>query len=128
MKRLQGLVAATLITLVVGFGMVAVGVNAASNTDSVPVSNSPVQASLASASTAPDPAQAQVQAQINQLQDLIKQYQSREQQYQAELSKLSQQLSDANTQVNQLQQVLMALQERGVIQITRDGRIFIAGR
>ena len=125
MKQFQALIAATLTTVLIGFGMLAIGVNAASNPNSVPVSNSPAQAATVSATVstaaAPDP----TQAQIDQLQNLIKQYQDREKQYQSELSTMSQKLSDATAQADQLQQVLMALQERGVIQITRDGRILI---
>ncbi len=124
MKRFQGFVAATLITVVVGVGMVGIGANALSNPNSVPVSDSPAKAAQVStsASTA-DPAAAQ----IDQLQNLIKQYQSREKQYQTEVQSLSQKLADANSQVDQLQQVLQALQDRGIIQITRDGRIFLRG-
>jgi biotin-(acetyl-CoA carboxylase) ligase len=100
--------------------MVGIGVNAATNPDSVPVSDSPVQTIQAvSDGTSND------SAQIEQLQSLVKQYQDREQQYQTEIRSLSQQLSDANTQANQAQQVLQALQERGLIQITRDGQIFL---
>ena len=123
MKRLQGLIAATFITAIVAVGMVGIGVNATSNPNSVPVSDSPNQTAQVSTSAASD----QVSAQIDQLQNLIKQYQSREQQYQNEIKSLSQQLSDANATANQAQQVLQALQERGLIQITRDGRIFLRG-
>jgi chromosome segregation ATPase len=146
MKRFQGFVAATLVTFIVGFGMVAIGVNAASNTDSVPVNNSPASASSAQTSaantsgkivnisnTVADQSQAQaVQGQIKQLQDTLKQYQdrekqyqSREQQYQTELAKVTQQMNDAAAQADQLQQILVALQQRGVIRISDDGRISI---
>ena len=77
MKRLQGLIAATLITSIVALVMVGIGVNAASNPDSVAVSSSPAkttQAAQAAANAASD----QSTAQIDQLQNLIKQYQSRE--------------------------------------------------
>ena len=149
MKRLQGIIAATVITIIVSLGMVVIGADAATNVNSVPVNNSPngvpAAASLASsgagsttanttAQTAQDSAAAaqdaqfkSMQAQIDQLQSQIKQYQSREQQYQTEIKSLSQQLVDANATANQAQQVLQALQERGIIQITRDGRIFLRG-
>lgn len=123
MKRLQGLIAATLITGVVALGMVGVGVNAATNPNSVAVSDSPAQAARVSANTATD----QTPAQIDQLQNLITQYQSREQQYQTEIKSLSQKLSDANATADQARQILQALQERGIIQITRDGRILLRG-
>lgn len=126
MKRLQGLIAATFVTGIVALGMVGIGVNATSNPNSVAVSDSPAQAAQAAqavANAAPDPSSAQ----IDQLQNLIKQYQSREQQYQTEIKSLSQKLSDANATADQARQILQALQERGIIQITRDGQIFLRG-
>ncbi len=123
MKRFQGFIAATFITALVGLGIVGIGVNAVSNPNSVPVSDSPSQTVQVSTNTAAD----QTSAQINQLQNLIKQYQSREQQYQTEIKSLSQKLSDATATADQAQQVLQALQDRGIIQITRDGRIFLRG-
>ena len=119
MKRLQALIAAAITTALIGFGVLVIGANAASNPYTVPISNSPVEASTVSTGTT----SAQVQAQLDQLQNLISQYQDREKQYQAELNTLSQKLSDANLQVDQLQQILVELQQRGVIRITRDGRI-----
>ena len=130
MKRLQGLIAATFITGIVAVGMVGIGVNAVSNPNSVAVSDSPAntaQTAQAASSAATSAASDQATAQINQLQNLIKQYQSREQQYQTEIKSLSQKLSDANAVADQAQQILQALQERGIIQITRDGRIFLRG-
>ena len=123
MKRLQGLIAATFITGIVALGVVGIGVNAVSNPNSVAVSDSPNKAAQVSANTAAD----QTSAQIDQLQNLIKQYQSREQQYQTEIKSLSQKLSDANATADQAQQILQALQQRGIIQITQDGRIFLRG-
>ena len=126
MKRLQGLIAATFITGIVALGMVGIGVNATTNPNSVAVSDSPAktaQAAQAVTGAAPD----QSTAEINQLQNLIKQYQSREQQYQTEIKSLSQKLSDANATADQAQQILQALQEHGIIQITQDGRILLRG-
>jgi septal ring factor EnvC (AmiA/AmiB activator) len=125
MKRLQGLIAATFITAIVAVGTVGIGVNALSNPNTVAVSNSPASNSPAQVSS--KAATDQTSAEIDQMQNLIKQYQSREQQYQTEIKSLSQKLSDANATAEQAQQVLQALQERGIIQITRDGRIFLRG-
>ncbi len=141
MKRLQGIIAATIVTIVISLGMLVIGADAATNVNSVPVNNSPAQASLASSSTANVSAQTAqdsaaaaqdaqfkaMQAQIDQLQSQIKQYQSREQQYQTEIKSQAQKLAQADQQANTFQQVLAALQDRGLIQITRDGRIFVAG-
>ena len=126
MKRLQGFIAATFITAIVAVGTVGIGVNALSNQNSVAVSNSPAQAAQA-AQVSTKAASDQTSAQIDQLQNLIKQYQSREQQYQTEIKSLSQKLSDANATADQARQVLDALQQRGIIQITQDGRIFLRG-
>ena len=126
MKRLQGLIAATFITGIVALGVVGIGVNAVSNPNSVAVSDSPAKAAQA-AQAATSAASDQTTAEINQLQALIKQYQSREQQYQTEIKSLSQKLSDANATADQAQQILQALQQRGIIQITQDGRIFLRG-
>jgi biotin-(acetyl-CoA carboxylase) ligase len=123
MKRLQGLIAAAFVTGIVALGMVGIGVNATTNPSSVTVSDSPAKTVQVSANTATD----QTSAQIDQLQNLIKQYQSREQQYQTEIKSLSQKLSDANGTADQARQILQALQERGIIQITQDGRILLRG-
>ncbi len=123
MKRFQAIVAATITTGLIVLGMMVIGVEAAANTDTAPVTNNATVA----APVRTDSTTNQVQSQINQLQNLIKQYQSREQQYQAEISKLSQQVSDSGTQVNQLKDILTQLQQRGVIQITSDGQILVRG-
>jgi biotin-(acetyl-CoA carboxylase) ligase len=123
MKRLQGLIAATFVTGIVALGMVGIGVNATTNPNSVAVSDSSAKATQVSTNTVAD----QTSAQIDQLQNLIKQYQSREQQYQTEIKSLSQKLSDANGTADQARQILQALQERGIIQITQDGRILLRG-
>ncbi len=126
MKRFRGLIAATFITGIVAVGMVGIGVNAISNTNTVPVSDSPTQAVQSTQATTKAAAD-QTTAQIDQLQNLIKQYQSREQQYQTEIKSLSQKLNDANATADQARQILQALQDRGIIQINRDGQIFLRG-
>ena len=124
MNRLKALIAAFLVTAVVGCGMLALGLAVAFNPKGVAASDSPVSQAAAvdpaSAVTASTDAQAlaQAQAQIAQLQDLIGQYKTREQQYQS-------QIGQANSAVQQYQQVLMELQQAGVIRIGSDGRIFI---
>jgi hypothetical protein len=60
MKRLQGLIAATVVTGIVAVGMVGIGVNAASNTNSVPVSDSPAQTDQVSAIAASDQTSTQI--------------------------------------------------------------------
>lgn len=65
------------------------------------------------------------QAQIQQLQARINEYAQREQQLQQQLQSSQTQLSQATNQAEQLQQVLMALEARGLIQIQNNGRILI---
>jgi malic enzyme len=72
------------------------------------------------------------QAQVVQLQSLVDQYKAREQEYQTREQQYQQQLAAANTklqqddaQISQFQMLIGALQQKGVITITGDGRVFI---
>jgi peptidoglycan hydrolase CwlO-like protein len=112
MKRLEAIIAATLVTGVVALAMLAIGVSAVLNQNSVPVSNSVADVT----NTTFSPTDPQGSAQIDQLKNLVVKYQSREQQYQAQLDR-------ANTQIQQLQDVLDRLQRMGVIRILSDGTI-----
>ena len=123
MKRFQALIAAVIVTGLIGLGMLAIGINAALNTNVVAASNAPGDPLTAVASTS-----SQAQAQISQLEGLIKQYQSREQQYQAQLNQATTQLDQANTQLQQYQQLLIELQRRGLIRIGSDGSIQVPRR
>jgi peptidoglycan hydrolase CwlO-like protein len=125
MKRLQGLIAATVVTGIVAVGMIGIGVNAASNTNSVAVSDSPAQTAQAAQAMA-KAASDQTSTQIDQLQNLIKQYQSREQQYQTEIKSLSQKLSDANATADH-QQILQACKSAASFNHARR-RIFLRDR
>ena len=117
-RQIPALLAVFLITGFMTLTMSVVGVNALFNKNSVPVANS----------TVPD----SQQAQIAQLQDLVKQYQAREAQYQQreqEYQKREQQYQQQLAQAtSQMQQLLFALQSRGLIQVQSDGQIFITGR
>ncbi len=124
-KHVVPFIAATLISLIVGFGMFVIGGNAALNKNTAPVLNSPVSAN------APDAA-AGSQAQIAQLQNLVaqyqqreQQYQQREQQYQNQLSSLQQKLNMATSTIQEYQQVLIYLQRLGLIQVDQSGRILL---
>lgn len=123
-KSLMATFVALFITACVGVPIFVIGGAALLNKNTVPVSNSPAQAVNASVSQQSD--------QVAQLQSLIAQYQDREKQYQQREQQLQNQLAQANAQVQadqqtvqQAQMLLSALQERGIIQITNDGRILI---
>jgi len=113
-KRLQALIAAAIITAMVGLGMLAIGVNAALNPRPVAASGA---TGLSSAANTGDSAQAQ----IANLQNTITQYQNQEKQYQA-------QLDQAQAQIQEYQSVLMQLQRLGVIRINSDGTIQLGRR
>ena len=117
-RQIPALLAVFLITGFMALTMSVVGVNALFNKNSVPVVNS----------TAANPDQAQVA----QLQDLVKQYQAREAQYQQREKDYQQREQQYQQQVaqatSQMQQLLLALQSRGLIQVQSDGNIMITGR
>ncbi len=116
-KKFQALIAAVLITAMVGMGMLVIGVNALLNTNTVPVQNAP-GASAPQVQAAGQPAANTANVQNQQYQDQINQLQS-------QIQDLNNQLDQSNQQVQQLQSVLTALQQRGVIRIMPDGRILI---
>jgi len=120
MKRIQALIAAAIITGLIALGMLAIGVNAALNPNSVAASNAPGDPPTPTIS-AGSATSSQTQAEINQLQNLIAQYQNREKQYQAELNQ-------ANSQLQQYQALLAELQRRGLIRINSDGSIQLRSR
>lgn len=125
-KQFMAIFAALLITVCVGASIFAIGGAALLNKNAAALADSPSQVSLISDSNLSQ------QDQVAQLQDLVSQYQDREQQYQQREQQLQGQLLQANSQIQQDQQVLQqvqallaALQQRGLISISSDGRIFI---
>ncbi len=125
-KPILASLVALLMTACVGISIFAIGGAALLNKNGVTASNSQPQASEISNVSSSS------QTQIDQLQNLIVQYQDHEQQYQQREQQLQDQLAQANTQIQQDQQMLQqvqallsALQQRGLITVTNDGRIFI---
>jgi peptidoglycan hydrolase CwlO-like protein len=126
MKTFPAILAALVVTAVIGFSMLAVGGNALLNKNSVPV-----QDMVQSASVSVDTVQVN-QSQVQQLESLVQQYQNREKQYQQQLdeaanrlNQANQQLDEANQQLQFYQQVLAELQQAGIIRISQDGQIFL---
>ena len=113
MKRLEAMIAALIVTGILGVCMLLVGASTLLNPNSVPVSNSIDDTAPAANVATTD---SETSAQINQLKDLVAQYQGREKQYQSQIDQL-------NGQVKQLQGVLTELQRRGVIRMLNDGTI-----
>jgi hypothetical protein len=118
-KRLIALSAAILMTLVVGIAMLGISAAALHNQNGVVAANS-TSDSVKVANT-----NAQKDAQIQQLQDLVTQYQTRELQYQQREQQYQTQINQATTQIQQVQALLQFLQSRGLIFISSDGRIMV---
>ena len=118
-KQYMALLAAFAITLCMGAGMLLVSGSALINKNGIPVADSPA------AATATAQAKTAEQAQIQQLQSMVTEYQTREVKYQSELQSAGQDLQRANNQMQQYQLLLMALQNRGYINIEPNGQITI---
>jgi uncharacterized membrane protein (DUF106 family) len=118
-KQYTALLAAFVITICMGAGMLLVSGSALMNKNGIPVADSPV------AATATAEARTAEQAQIQQLQNMVNEYQTREVKYQSELQSAGQDLQRANDQMRQYQMLLMALQNRGYIAIDQNGQIVI---
>jgi uncharacterized protein with von Willebrand factor type A (vWA) domain len=124
MKIVPALLAAFLITAVVGAAMLVVGGNALFNQNTIPVTNSPQSVSAEASGPVQGGQQAESQ-QIQQLQNLVQQYQQREKQYQTQLNDAAQRLNQDNQQLQSYQQLIDALQQQGIIRITTDGQVLI---
>ena len=134
-KQIPALLAAFLMTGVIALSMGVVGVNALYNSNSSTVSNVPVTAAASAPVSATTMSGLVDQAKITQLQDLVNQYQAREQQYQQREQQYQQQLQtdqtqlvQATNQIQQFQQLLADLQDRGIISIDQNGTITILAR
>jgi hypothetical protein len=122
-KQITALLAAMLITGTIAMSMLVIGVNAMTNQNGTVVSNSPVS-STAAISNTPISDQAQ---QIAQLQSEVAQYQAREQQYKTALDSDNTQLAQVASQIQMIQQLLSYLQNRGLITIDSQGKIYVNG-
>ncbi len=117
-NTLPAFMAALLITVIIGAGMLMMGQDA--------LSTSTVQAAAAQSSSA-------ISAETTaQFQQALAQYQTRETQYQAELTQAienintaNQQIELANQQIQQYQSLLTQLQTSGLITIGSDGTVTV---
>ena len=116
-KHVPALVAAFAITAILGTIMLGVGINAKLNKNVITAQAAVDTNSIDLQSATPE-----------ELQALIAQYQQREVQYQTELTKAASQLDEANMKVSQYENLIMALQNAGVIQINRNGQVTLTAR
>jgi len=118
-KSIPALIAAVLVTVVLGSGMFLIGQNA--------LGASTAKAEAAAANTVT--VSANTTAQYEQI---VAQYQARETQYQAEIAQASQQIDTANQQlatnsqqIQQYQSLISQLQNNGLITVANDGTVTI---
>jgi hypothetical protein len=114
-KTLPAFTAALGMTALIGLCILAFGVNALLNRNTVPVQAAP---QTGAAQTAQDPS-------LQTLQDQITQYQAREAQYKTQLQQAADQINQLTTQNQNYQNLVNYLQNAGLIQISPDGRVFL---
>jgi hypothetical protein len=114
-KQGPAILAALVMTTVIGLVIVALGINALFNNN----------VATAQAAGLPDPSLSVNQATIDQLQSLIEQYQAREAQYQTEMQQAADQLNQTNAELQRYQDLVVALQNSGVIRIAANGQVFV---
>jgi TolA-binding protein len=114
MKHASAITTALIITAIIGLGIMVIGVSAFTNKNVVPLQNSP-NSSTANSSTNSSVNTAQssgsTTAQVQQLQQQV--------------SDLQSQLSQASQVVAQYQNLLLVLQQRGIISIDSNGNIYL---
>ncbi len=111
MKQFQALIAALIVTGLVGSGIIIIGITALVNQNTVPVTDSPsTDQTIISSDTS--------QVQIIQLHNQIEQYQT-------SLNQATLQLNQANAQLKHDQAIIAELQRRGIIRILSDGTVQI---
>jgi peptidoglycan hydrolase CwlO-like protein len=115
MKHVSAIITALVITAVVGLGIMVIGVNALTNTNTVPLQNSPNASSTGNnLSTTNGNISAQSTSTSSDVQQL-----------QQQVSDLQSQLSQAGQMIQQYQSLIVVLQQRGVISIDQNGNIYL---
>jgi peptidoglycan hydrolase CwlO-like protein len=115
-KTIPALIAAVLVTVVLGTGMFLIGQNA------LGISTAKAAATTNTVSTGT----------VAQYEQLVAQYQTRETQYQAQIAQATNQINTANQQltadsqqIQQYQSLLSQLQNNGLITVANDGTVTI---
>jgi peptidoglycan hydrolase CwlO-like protein len=116
-KTIPALIAAVLVTVVLGTGMFLIGQNA--------LGTSTAKAAAATTNTVSADT-------VTQYEQLVAQYQTRETQYQAQIAQATDQINTANQQltadsqqIQQYQSLLSQLQNSGLITVASDGTVTI---
>ena len=125
-KTMPAYMAALGMTALIGLCVLAFGLNALLNRNTVPVQAAPENSAASGSSAALQAIPALTgQETPEQLRALIAQYQSRDTQFQTQLQQAADQINQLSQQNQQYQNLITALQNAGVIQITSDGRVLI---
>jgi hypothetical protein len=119
MNKTPALIAAFLITSIIGVAMAGVALSVMIDRRA----GSPAPAAIQTAPAAGIVSAATDDAQ--QLQARISEYQAREQQYQTLLDDANRQLQSLNAELQQEQQLVSALQQMGIIQIDANGQVTV---
>ncbi len=122
MKKLPALIAGMITSGVLVLLVGAIGINALLNPNTTVEASAPgsaMQGSTVLVSAGAD------SSQVQQLQARIAEYQAREKQYQDQLDQVETNLQQANSELAQYQQLMTALQQAGVLRISRDGQVFL---
>ncbi len=114
MKHASAITTALIITAIIGLGMMVIGVSAFTNKNVVPLQNSP-NASLAGTSANSNANSSQTSASTS----------AQVQQLQQQVTDLQSQLTQAGQIISQYQNLLVVLQQRGVISIDSNGNIYL---
>jgi uncharacterized protein YlxW (UPF0749 family) len=123
-KQVTAFLAAFLISACVALVMLAIGASAMFNPNGVAAANSSASSAVNVSNTTNS---ASTQQQVAQLQAQVAQYQAREQQYQTALNNDNQQLTQATREMQMVQQLLIYLQNHGLITIDSQGQITVIG-
>jgi TolA-binding protein len=115
MKHVSAIITALLITAIVGLGIMVIGVSAITNTNTVPLQNSP-NANLTGNNLSSTRSNTVAQS-ASGSPDV--------QQLQQQVSDLQSQLDQAKQAIQQYQSLLIVLQQRGLIQIDQNGNIYL---
>jgi uncharacterized protein YlxW (UPF0749 family) len=113
MKHASAITTALIITAVIGLGIMVIGLSAFTNKNIVPLQNSPNSNTVNTTNS-----------NVNGLGSASSTT-SDVQQLQQEVANLQNQLNQTGQTVQQYQNLLIALQQRGVIQIDQNGNIYI---
>jgi TolA-binding protein len=117
MKHASAITTALIITTVIGLGMLVIGLSAFTNKNVVPLQNSPNSSQVsntANSSTTNSTSSSSSSADVQQLQQ--------------EVTTLQSQLGQASQMIQQYQNLLVVLQQRGVIRIDQNGNIYLPQR